>query len=179
MVSSCACPTVACRACASPRRGGARRRLHDPHPRAPQRAPQRELYAELAQIEGDPVHEGSRSVWAKIKDTFHGIMSMDVTQNPGPMRRPANSDRTLDAVAAAGRLARKHDAYLRALAEVQNIQRRSIENEARARHSGIVQVATHWCPGAREPWTSRWRRTSPPWNRPSSRQPSRCCAPSS
>jgi molecular chaperone DnaJ len=35
-------------------------------------ARQRELYAELAQIEGDPVHEGSRSVWAKIKDTFTG-----------------------------------------------------------------------------------------------------------
>ena len=27
---------------------------------------------ELASIEGDPVHEGSRSVWAKIKDTFTG-----------------------------------------------------------------------------------------------------------
>lgn len=43
-------------------------------------------------------------------------------------------------------LARKHDAYLRALAEVQNIQRRSIENEARARHSGIVQVANSLVP---------------------------------
>ena len=35
-------------------------------------ARQRELYTELASIEGDPVHEGSRSVWAKIKDTFTG-----------------------------------------------------------------------------------------------------------
>ena len=43
-------------------------------------------------------------------------------------------------------LASKHDAYLRALAEVQNIQRRSIENEARARHSGIVQVANSLVP---------------------------------
>ena len=43
-------------------------------------------------------------------------------------------------------LARKHDAYLRALAEVQNIQRRSVENEARARSSGITQVANSLIP---------------------------------
>ena len=43
-------------------------------------------------------------------------------------------------------LARKQDAYLRALAEVQNIQRRSVENEARARSSGITQVANSLVP---------------------------------
>lgn len=43
-------------------------------------------------------------------------------------------------------LARKHDAYLRALAESQNIQRRSLENEARARASGVTQFANSLIP---------------------------------
>jgi molecular chaperone GrpE len=71
-------------------------------------------------------------------------MSMDTTEPKPDASSGEPIEPTIDSL--QDELARKHDAYLRALAEVQNIQRRSIENEARARHSGIVQVANSLVP---------------------------------
>jgi molecular chaperone GrpE len=71
-------------------------------------------------------------------------MSMDTTE-PKPDATPGEpAAPTIESL--QDELARKHDAYLRALAEVQNIQRRSVENEARARSSGITQVANSLIP---------------------------------
>jgi molecular chaperone GrpE len=71
-------------------------------------------------------------------------MSMDTTEPKPDASSGEPIEPSIDSL--QDELARKHDAYLRALAEVQNIQRRSIENEARARHSGIVQVANSLVP---------------------------------
>ncbi len=69
---------------------------------------------------------------------------MDTTE---PKPDAANGEPVSPSIdALQDELARKHDAYLRALAEAQNIQRRSIENEARAHHSGVVQVANSLVP---------------------------------
>ncbi|MEY4182501.1 MAG: hypothetical protein RLZZ217_1127 [Planctomycetota bacterium] len=71
-------------------------------------------------------------------------MSMDTTE-PKPDATPGEpAAPTIESL--QDELARKQDAYLRALAEVQNIQRRSVENEARARSSGITQVANSLVP---------------------------------
>ncbi len=51
---------------------------------------------------------------------------------------------TIESVQAE--LSAKHDAYLRALAEAQNIQRRSLDNEMRARTGGVSQVANALLP---------------------------------
>jgi molecular chaperone GrpE len=71
-------------------------------------------------------------------------MNMDTTEPKPDASSGEPIEPSIDSL--QDELARKHDAYLRALAEVQNIQRRSIENEARARHSGIVQVANSLVP---------------------------------
>jgi molecular chaperone GrpE len=71
-------------------------------------------------------------------------MSMDTTEPKPDASSGEPIEPSIDSL--QDELACKHDAYLRALAEVQNIQRRSIENEARARHSGIVQVANSLVP---------------------------------